>query len=152
MATSVSVLLVAEPRKIKLKKILSKKPAVKVLPIEAPHMEAPQMLPVEDQKPEKSIWMYMRRVPKEKPAPIVWEGIEDISDDENDTPQAAGKRLSTLKATRDLIRRRYYKERLEEFQSAGLFLNWGPVKPLKTHSNYDYEVQSTYAYPIKRHM
>ena len=145
MATSVSV--VAEPKKIKLKKILSKKPVVKVLPI-----EAPQMVPVEAQKQEKSIWMYMRRVPKEKPAPIVWEGIEDISDDENDTPQAAGKRLSTMKATRDLIQRRYYKERLEEFQDAGLFLNWGPVRPLKTHSNYDYEVQSTYAYPIKRDM
>ena len=134
MSTSVSV--VAEPRKIKLKKILSKKPVVKVLP----------------EVPEKSVWLYMRRTPKEKPEPIVWEGIEDISDDENDTPQAAGKRLSTLKATRDRIQRRYYEERLDEFQAAGLFLKWGPVKPFQTHSNYAYDVQSTSVHSIRRHM
>jgi hypothetical protein len=140
MATSVSVSVVAEPRKIKLKKILSKKPVVEVI------------LPVEAQKPEKSIWMYMRRAPKEKAEPMVWEGIEDISDDENDTPQAAGKRLSMMKATRDKMQQRYYKERLDQFQAAGLFLKWQPVKLLKTHSNYDYEVVSTPAYPIKRDM
>ena len=46
--------------------------------------------------PKNSIWMNVRRTPKNKPLSIVWENVEDISDDENDTPQAAGKRLSTL--------------------------------------------------------
>jgi len=135
MATSVS--LVAEPRKIKLKKILSKKPVVELI------------LPVEAEKPEKSIWIYMRRAPKEKAEPMVWEGIEDISDDENDTPQAAGKRLSMMKAVRDKMQRRAYEQRLDELQAAGLFLNWQAAKPLKTY--FDYEVRR-YAYPVRRHM
>jgi hypothetical protein len=72
----------------------------------------------------QSIWLLMRRAAKEKPLPIVWEHIEDISDDEEDTPQAAGKRLSKMKKTAEQIRRRLYEIRLDELQGAGLFLNW----------------------------
>ena len=89
--------------------------------------------PVAVEEPMKeSIWMHMHRIPKEKPAPFVWENVEDISDDENDTPQAAGKRLSTMKATRDQIRRRHYKSKVAELQFAGLFLNWEEQEPLQT--------------------
>ena len=98
--------------------------------------------------PENSIWMHMRRIPKEKPEPIVWENVEDISDDENDTPQAAGKRLSTMKATRDRMQRRAYEKQLEELQGAGLFLTWSRPRPWQTHSNYSFSVQSTAAYPL----
>ena len=74
--------------------------------------------------PKNSIWMNVHRTPKNKPLSIVWENVEDISDDENDTPQAAGKRLSTLKSVRDKIRRRAYDNKLVELQNAGLFLKW----------------------------
>jgi hypothetical protein len=73
--------------------------------------------------PQQSIWMQMRRIPKVKPE-IVWEGVEDISDDEDDTPQAAGHRLSHMKATRDRMQYDYYVNLLTDFQNAGLFLNW----------------------------
>jgi hypothetical protein len=96
---------------------------------------------------EKSVWLSMRRIPKDKPLAIIWEHVEDISDDENDTPQAAGKRLSTLKATRDQIRRRAYENKLASLHSAGLFLAWGPPKRLETHSNYTFVYQRTAAYP-----
>ena len=56
--------------------------------------------PTAPQEHQPSIWMQMRRAPKVK-TQIVWEGVEDISDDEDDTPQAAGRRLSQMKATRD---------------------------------------------------
>jgi hypothetical protein len=74
--------------------------------------------------PQKSIWLQMRRIPKTRTPPIVWEGIEDISDDEHDTPQACGRRLSQLKATRDRIQIQHYVNRLEDLQDAGLLLNW----------------------------
>ena len=96
-----------------------------------------------------SVWMNVSRTPKEKPQTFVWENIEDISDDESSTPQAAGKRLSMMKATRDQIRRRYYENNLDEFHRAGLFLNLSQPKPLETHENYSYEVQSTYAHSIR---
>jgi hypothetical protein len=72
---------------------------------------------------QPSIWMQMRRIPKVR-TPIIWTGIEDISDDEDDTPQAAGRRLSQMKATRDRIQYRHHVNRLEDLQDAGLFLNW----------------------------
>ena len=104
---------------------------------------------VEEPAFNKSIWLLLRRNPKvKKQLPIVWENIEDISDDENDTPQAAGKRLSTMKATRDHIRRRAYENKLAELQCAGLFINWSKPQQLETHTNYYYEAQSTYAHPI----
>jgi hypothetical protein len=78
----------------------------------------------------KSIWLLMRRTPKEKPLPIVWEHVEDISDDEEDTPQAAGKRLSLMKKTRDQMQRRAYENQLHALQCAGLFLNWSKPKPI----------------------
>lgn len=78
---------------------------------------------------ENSIWMNVRRTKKIKLDPVVYENVEDISDDENDTPQAAGKRLSTMKAVRDQIRRRGYENKLVEFQNAGLLLKWTPSLP-----------------------
>ena len=86
---------------------------------------AQEIVPAQElvQKPQPSIWMQMRRIPKVK-TPIVWEGIEDISDDEDDTPQAAGRRLSQMKATRDRIQHKHHINRLEDLQDAGLFLNW----------------------------
>ena len=106
--------------------------------------------PVVEAPIQTSIWMSVARLPKEKPLAIVWEGVEDISDDEDDTPQAAGKRLSTLKATRDQIQRRAYKAKVAELQNAGLFLNW-EKKVHKTHSNYSYDVQSTAIHPINKY-
>jgi hypothetical protein len=88
----------------------------------------------------KSIWLLMRRNPKEKPLPIVWEHVEDISDDENDTPQAAGKRLSNMKATRDHMQRRAYERKFDEYQCAGLFLNWSKPKPIEVHSRQRHAV------------
>ena len=73
--------------------------------------------------PQKSIWLQMRRNPKTYPT-IVWEGIEDISDDEEDTPQAADKRLSQLKTTRDRIQQEHFAIKVDELQYAGLFMNW----------------------------
>lgn len=99
-------------------------------------------LKVEDAAvPQNSIWMNVRRIPKNKPLSIVWENIEDISDDENDTPQAAGKRLSTLKSVRDQIRRRAYENQLIELQNAGLFLNW----TLPLDSAYEENCEYPYA-------
>jgi len=113
-----------------IKKKLVRKPKVEVFPVSQ----------------EKSVWLSMCRVPKDKPLAIIWEHVEDISDDENDSPQAAGKRLSTLKATRDQIRRRAYENKLSELQGAGLFLDWRS-KLLETHSNYTFEYQRTAVYP-----
>ena len=105
---------------------------------------------VEEPVMKQSLWMRVSRIKKTQPPPVVWENVEDISDDENDTPQAAGKRLSTLKATRDEIRRRAYENKLAALQGAGLLLKWCKPKLLETHDNYDYDVQSTDVYPIKR--
>jgi hypothetical protein len=94
---------------VKKVKILKKKPVVQVI-----------------LTPENSIWMNVRRIPKEKPEPFVWENVEDISDDENDTPQAAGKRLSTLKAVRDQIQRRHYENKLDEsLTQYNILFNYG---------------------------
>jgi hypothetical protein len=123
-------MLAGEPKKMKIK-ILARKPIVKVI-----HEEAPREAPREEMR--KSIWMSMRRIPKVNNLPILWESVEDISDDENDTPATACERASKMKAMSEAIRRQAYEERLDELQAAGLFLTWRPVKPLKTHSNYDY--------------
>ena len=139
-------------------------PAVVLPAVDAPAVDAPADIkkikvksnklahvkkPVVEAPIQTSIWMSVARLPKEKPLAIVWEGVEDISDDE-DTPQAAGKRLSTLKATRDQIQRRAYKAKVAELQNAGLFLNW-EKKVHKTHSNYSYDVQSTAIHPINKY-
>jgi hypothetical protein len=106
-------------RKIKIKA----KPVVEEPAVEEPAVEEPM---------KQSIWMNLSRTPKEKSLAIVWENVEDISDDEGGTPQAAGKRLSMMKATRDQIRRRHYKSKVAELQFAGLFLNWEEQEPLQT--------------------
>lgn len=97
-----------------------------------------------------SVWMNVSRTPKEKPQTFVWENIEDISDDESSTPQAAGKRLSMMKATRDQIRRRYYENNLDEFQRAGLLLSFDEPKPLELHPEqytpFVYTVTAAYPY------
>lgn len=89
---------------------------------------------------DKSIWLSMRRAPRMKMDPIIWEHVEDISDDENDTPQAAGKRLSKMKATRDHMQRRAYERKFDEYQCAGLFLNWSKPKPIEVHSRQRHAV------------
>ncbi len=110
--------------KIKVKrKVKSKLPVVAVATAD----EEPQM--------KKSIWMHMRRTPKEKRKPIVWEDIEDISDDENDTPQAAEERVCMIKENKTRLQRRVYESKLDELQGAGLFLNWAEEKPLEIHPN-----------------
>lgn len=92
------------------------------------------VVPVEDLPLfNKSIWLLMRRAPKENRLPIVWEHVEDISDDEEDTPQAAGKRLSLMKKNRDQMQRRAYERKLDEYQFAGLFQNWSKPKQIPVH-------------------
>jgi len=125
--------------KIKVKrKVKSKTPPPSVVAV------------AEEEEPllKQSIWMSYRREPKEKPPTFVWEHIEDISDDENDTPQAAGKRLSQLKATRDQIQRRAYETKLDALQSAGLFLGWSAPKFIEPHpwqdTPFDYIVTAPY--------
>ena len=100
------------------KRSLPKKRIILVEDLDVVVLEEPKVVPQ-----QQSIWMQMHRMPKAKTL-IIWEGIEDISDDEDDTPQAAGRRLSQLKATRDQIQRNHYCNRLEDLQDAGLFLNW----------------------------
>jgi hypothetical protein len=100
------------------KRSVPKKRIILVEDIDVVVLEEPKVVP-----PQQSIWMQLHRMPKAT-TPIIWEGIEDISDDEDDTPQAAGRRLSQLKATRDRIQRNYYGNRLEDLKDAGLFLNW----------------------------
>ena len=98
--------------------------------------------------PDNSIWMNVRRTPKMKPDPVVWENIEDISDDETDTPQKAGKRLSTMKAVRDQIQRRAYKKQLIGLQNAGLFLNWSKPLPSSHWDSLQYaDTHNREAYP-----
>lgn len=101
-----------------LEEPLPEKRLITVHKLDVVVLEEPKVAPM-----QQSIWMQLRRTPKAK-TPIIWEGIEDISDDEDDTPQAAGRRLSQLKATRDRIQRKHYRNRLEDLQDAGLFLNW----------------------------
>ena len=80
---------------------------------------------------KQSVWLGIRARPQvKKTLPIVWEHIEDISDDEEDTPQKAGKRLSDMKDSKAQLHRRIYEIKLDELQYAGLFLNWAPVKPM----------------------
>ena len=132
VAPAVVAPAVVKKIKVKLQKLVQVNPHAVVKPI------------------QKSVWLSYARPPKEKPLALVWESVEDISDDEDDTPQAAGKRLSTLKATRDQIQHRAYKAKVAQMQNAGLFLGW-EKKVQKTHSNYSYDVQSTYAYPINKY-
>jgi hypothetical protein len=117
-------------RKFKIKE----KPVVVAEPVVAPaDVVPPSSSPTSLALFNKSTWLLMRRNPKEKPLPIVWEHVEDISDDENDTPQAAGKRLSLMKKTRDQMQRQYNERKFDEYQSAGLFLNWSKPKQIQVH-------------------
>jgi hypothetical protein len=141
-----------------LKAVVVRKIKIKSKPVVAEEAADPKVGEPVAEKPKaveeapavkKNHWMTpASQMKKVQPMAIIWEHVEDISDDENDTPQAAGKRLSTLKATRDQIQRRAYRSKVAELQFAGLFRNWAKPQPLETHSNYYYEVQSTYAHPI----
>jgi hypothetical protein len=77
--------------------------------------------------PQQSIWMSLRRAPPVKSG-IVWEGIEDITDDEADDEELE-RRATIIKETREKIQHRYYRKTLDEFHRAGLFLSWGPINP-----------------------
>ena len=86
---------------------------------------------------QQSVWLSVRNrtPPVKKTIPIVWEHIEDISDDEDDTPEAAEERAETMKEMKAQLNRRIYEIKLEELQSAGLFLTWSEEKPLAIHPN-----------------
>ena len=77
--------------------------------------------------PQQSVWMSMRRAPPIKSG-IVWEGIEDITDDEADDEELE-RRATIIEETREKIQHRYYRKTLDGFHRAGLFLNWGPINP-----------------------
>jgi hypothetical protein len=107
--------------------------------------------------PQKSIWMSMRRAPQTAAAtivraatPIQYEGTEDISDDENDeTPEAAAERLEQMKIEDQKFRDRNKEaKRLDRLESDELFNYWNRGGVFQTHTNYDYEVINTLAYPI----
>ena len=109
------------------------KPVVKPASKVVKKIKIKSLTVVEEPVVKKNHWMTSAsRIKKVQPMAIIWEHVEDISDDENDTPQAAGKRLSTMKATRDQIRRRAYRSKVAELQFAGLFLNWEEQEPLQT--------------------
>ncbi len=126
MSQSVELKAVVVEKPVVVKKPVVRK--IKIKPVVVAAVAEPT-LPLFN----KSIWLLMRRNPKEKPLPIVWEHVEDISDDEEDTPQAAGKRLSMMKKTRDQMQRRDYENQLYALQCAGLFLNWSKPKPIPVH-------------------
>ena len=111
--------------------VSAKKPAVvRKIKIKNP------TLPIVEEK-KQSVWLGIRNrtPPVKKTLPIVWEHIEDISDDEDDTPEAAEERVYTIKETKARLNRRIHEIKLEELQSAGLFLSWSEDKPLKIHPN-----------------
>ena len=84
-------------------------------------VEEPKPAVVEEpKKPQQSIWMQMRRISNMK-IPLRWEGIEDISDDEDDKVDI---QLLKMKKYQENIEYENYLLRLEGFQSAGFFLNW----------------------------
>ncbi len=132
------------PRTIKIKKIVKKRAAITA------EVSTPQ------EAPQKSIWMSMRRVPKTPFAdivrmspPIEWEGIEDISDDENDTPEAAAERSAQMKIEYQQFQDRINEaKRLDRLESEEIFGYWNRGGVFQTHTNYDYEVINTLAYPI----
>ena len=140
-------------RKIKIKKIGKKhtnNTTEKVSVVQEARQEAAQ------EAPQKSIWMSMRRAPQTALAnivrmspPIECEGIEDISDDENDTPEAAAERLEKMKIEYQQFQDRIKEaERLDRLESEEIFGDWNRGGLFKTHTNYDYEVINTLAYPI----
>jgi hypothetical protein len=113
--------------------VSAKKPAVvRKIKIKNP---APTLPIVEERK--QSVWLGIRNrtPPVKKTLPIVWEHIEDISDDEDDTPEAAKERAETMKETKARLNRRAYENKLDELQGAGLLLTWSEEKPLKIHPN-----------------
>jgi len=112
------LILVEDLDVVVLEEPLPEKRLITVSKLDVVVLEEPKVVP-----PQQSIWTQVHRTPKAT-TPIIWEGIEDISDDEDDPPQAAGRRLSQLKETRDRIQRKHYRNRLEDLQDAGLFLNW----------------------------
>jgi len=84
-------------------------------------IEEPKPAVVEEpKKPQQSIWMQMRRISTMK-IPLRWEGIEDISDDEDGKVDI---QLLKMKKYQENIEYEKYLLRLEGFQSAGFFLNW----------------------------
>ena len=112
------------------KKIKIKKKLLGLMPVANKTTTAPQK--------QQSVWLSVRnRTPpvKKTTIPIVWEHIEDISDDEDDTPEAAEERAETMKEMKAQLNRRIYEIKLEELQSAGLFLTWSEEKPLEIHPN-----------------
>ena len=130
----------AKPKKMKLKVIdtLSIEEAMGGLTIE-PVAEAVKTVSIEEAMgglslvetvpaiPQQSVWMSMRRAPPFKSG-IVWEGIEDITDDEADDEELE-RRATIIEETREKIQHRYYRKTLDGFHRAGLFLNWGPINP-----------------------
>ena len=130
----------ANPKKMKLKVIdtLSIEEAMGGLTIE-PVAEAVKTVSIEEAMgglslvetvpaiPQQSVWMSMRRAPPFKSG-IVWEGIEDITDDEADDEELE-RRATIIEETREKIQHRYYRKTLDGFHRAGLFLNWGPINP-----------------------
>ena len=126
------------PRTIKIKKIGKKGGKTAAAPQAAP---------------QKSIWMSIpRRDPLTVPAilrALQWEGIEDISDDENDTPEAAAERSEQMKIAGQNFRDRLKEaQRLDRLESDELFNYWNRDGVFQTHTNYDYDVINTLAYPI----
>ena len=105
------------------KKIKIKKKLLGLMPVANKTTTAPQK--------QQSVWLSVRNrtPPVKKTIPIVWEHIEDISDDEDDTPEAAEERAETMKEMKAQLNRRIYEIKLEELQSAGLFLTWSEEKP-----------------------
>ena len=108
--------------------IVDEQTIVEVSVVEASVIDEPTVVVeatvvVKATQPMKSIWMQMRRIPKKKHLSIVWENVEDISDDENDTPQAAEERMQWMSKTRDAIRFQYFNRKLDELHYAGLFMN-----------------------------
>ena len=136
-------------RTIKIKKI-GKKTGKKCADTITAEVSTPQ------EAPQKSIWMSMRRTPKTPFAdivrmspPIECEGIEDISDDENDTPEAAAERLEQMKLEYQQFQDRIKEaKRLDRLESEEIFGYWNRGGVFQTHTNYDYEVINTLAYPI----
>lgn len=121
MESPSTVIVLSEPpvKTIKMKKILARKPIVKLI------LEEPV---------RPSVWLSMRRVSKFKaspsPPPINWDDIEDISDDETDS-EAMQMQIKAFAAE---FRQQEYENQLADLQSAGLFLSWSPEKLLKPHA------------------
>jgi hypothetical protein len=126
----IHALLKTPPQAIKKIKIKSKVPA-SAATASAAAATASAAAP-----PKKSVWLSIRNRPQEsKTLPIVWEHIEDISDDEEDTPEDAEERFYLIEESKARLNRRIYENKVDELQGAGLFLSWAEEKPLEMHPN-----------------